>query len=41
MKDLQEIAGVWLFLSLHSEAFEACDSGGRLKHAMQIHENET
>jgi hypothetical protein len=30
-----------LFVSLHSEASEACDSGGRLRHAMQKHETET
>jgi hypothetical protein len=29
------------FVSLHSEASEACDSGGRLRHAMQKHETET
>ena len=31
---------VRLFVSLRSEASEACDSGGGLKHAMQIHETE-
>ena len=32
---------LFVFISLHSEASEACDSGGRLRHAMQIHKMET